>query len=79
MKNKTITILSLLTLCHFSAIAQSNEGREFWFGFMEHFDTGLNTMVAMITSKTAASGTIEMPLQKLERKFQCRCESSHHH
>lgn len=41
---------------------QSNRGTEFWFSFMEHRDSQLNTMVAMITSPYATTGTLEMPL-----------------
>ena len=38
---------------------QSNEGVNFWFGFMEHFDVGENNMVAMITAKSNTGGTIK--------------------
>lgn len=41
--------------------AQSNEGKEFWFGFMEHRDVGEAAMVAMITSKENTSGEISVP------------------
>ena len=41
--------------------AQSNEGTNFWFGFMEHRDINSNSKVAMITSKVNTSGTISMP------------------
>ena len=53
----TIIFSSLL----FSAHAQSNEGTEFWFGFMEHRDVGSNSMVVMITSKRSTSGTVSIP------------------
>jgi len=42
-------------------VGQSNEGREFWLGFMEHRDVGQNDMVLMITSRVATSGVIEIP------------------
>ncbi|MBK7936479.1 MAG: PKD domain-containing protein [Lewinellaceae bacterium] len=41
--------------------AQSNEGTEFWFGFMHHHDPGQNQMVAMITSKYSTSGVVKIP------------------
>jgi len=51
------------------AVAQSNEGTEFWFGFMEHVDVGNNSMVAMVTSKTGTSGTIRIPGQNWSQSF----------
>ena len=47
----------------------SNEGTDFWFGFMEHRDINRNTKVAMITSKTNTSGTIEVPLTGWSENF----------
>ena len=55
---------SLVLLLLFSwgyGTAQSNEGTDFWFGFMEHIDVNENVKVAMITSKFNTSGTISMP------------------
>lgn len=52
-----------------TSIAQSNEGTEFWLGFMEHFDIGQNTMVVMITAKTNTSGRVEMPLSGWSQEF----------
>lgn len=49
--------------------AQSNEGKDFWLGFMEHFDTGINTMVVMITAKTNTSGQVSMPLTGWSQDF----------
>ncbi len=49
--------------------AQSNEGTEFWFGFMEHLDKNQNTKVAMISSKTTTSGTISIPLRAWSQTF----------
>ena len=50
-------ILFFLTLSSFVTLsAQSNEGREFWFSFMEHRDVGQNEMIAMIT------GGLPLPL-----------------
>ena len=48
---------------------QSNEGVNFWFGFMEHHDEGKNTKVAMITSKVNTSGTIQVPKQNWSKEF----------
>lgn len=67
---------SLFSLCMFLSLigteityAQSNEGVDFWFGFMEHRDAGTNTMVAMITSKVATNGTISIPNQGWSQSF----------
>ena len=49
--------------------AQSNEGTEFWFGFMHHRDQNANTKVVMITSKYNTSGTVEIPLQNWSTSF----------
>ena len=61
-------LLSFLGMVNDSS-AQSNEGTEFWFGFMEHRDVGLNSMVAMITSKTGTNGTIRIPGQNWSQSF----------
>ena len=50
-------------------VAQSNEGTEFWFGFMEHRDIGENTKVVMITAKKSTSGTVRIPLLNWEQDF----------
>ncbi|MCC6461860.1 MAG: gliding motility-associated C-terminal domain-containing protein [Saprospiraceae bacterium] len=50
-------------------LAQTNEGRNFWFSFMEHHDIGQNTMVVMITSKYNTSGTVRIPLYNWERTY----------
>ncbi|NNF34677.1 MAG: hypothetical protein HKN68_11235, partial [Saprospiraceae bacterium] len=52
-----------------SLSSQSNEGKVFWFGFMEHLDVGQNTMVAMITSKYNTSGTISVPNNGWSQQF----------
>ena len=52
-----------------SLLAQTNEGNEFWFSFMEHRDKGNNTMVAMITAKNNTTGTISMPLLGWQQNF----------
>ena len=50
--------------------AQSNEGTDFWLGFMEHLDQGNNTKVVMISSKFTTSGTVSIPLQNFTQNFQ---------
>ena len=50
-------------------IAQSNEGTEFWFGFMEQVEFDNNTKVAMITSKEGTGGTISIPGQNWSETF----------
>ena len=49
--------------------AQSNEGTNLWFGFMEHRDVGRTTMVVMITSKQNTSGTVTLPLLNWSTSF----------
>ncbi|MEM9921902.1 MAG: gliding motility-associated C-terminal domain-containing protein [Bacteroidota bacterium] len=51
------------------ALGQSNEGTEFWFGFMEHRDINQNKKVVMITSKSDASGTVSIPLRDWQKTF----------
>ena len=48
---------------------QSNEGTNFWFSFMEHIDSGNNSMVVMITSKYNTSGTIRIPGRNWSQAF----------
>ena len=57
---KIALVLFILLLIGRSLTGQSNEGKEFWLGFMEHRDVGQNDMVLMITSRVATSGTIEI-------------------
>jgi len=49
--------------------AQTNEGKTFWCGFMEHRDVNQNTKVVMITSKQTTSGTVSMPLNGWSQSF----------
>jgi len=60
---KYIRLLISISVCFYATISftQTNEGTEFWFGFMEHFDERINTKVAMITSKVNTSGTVSVP------------------
>ena len=64
----TYTLLLFLFYLNLS-FSQSNEGTNLWCGFMEHRDVGQTTMVAMITSKQATTGTITIPLQNWSRPF----------
>ena len=64
----TISTFLLLLNC-FSLLSQSSEGTDFWFGFMEHRDNGVNSKVVMITSKINTTGTISLPLQNFSEDF----------
>ena len=66
LKDILCLICLVLTLC---AIGQSNEGRDFWFGFMEHRDKGENTMVVMISSRSTTTGSISIPKQGYQTDF----------
>ena len=54
------TLFIVLLYCQ-TSLAQSNEGTNLWFGFMEHKDVGQTTMVVMITSKQNTGGTVTIP------------------
>lgn len=62
-------LLILLLTAPVWAGAQTNEGTEFWFGFMHHHDPGQNQMVAMITSKYNTSGVVKIPASNWEQTF----------
>lgn len=49
--------------------AQTNEGTNFWFGFMEHINPGENTKVVLITAKENTEGTIRIPGLGFTRTF----------
>jgi len=51
----TISFIVLSIVCSFG---QTNEGVDFWFGFMEHINPTTNRKVVLITSKTNTSGTL---------------------
>lgn len=59
----------------FTLFSQSNEGNNFWFGFMEHRDINTNTKVAMITSKYHTSGTINISHQNWSQPFSVAANS----
>ena len=61
ISNLRLFIALIACTLNLSSYAQTNEGTEFWFGFMEHFDERINTKVAMITSKVNTSGTVTVP------------------
>lgn len=54
-----LTLLFLTSLCT-CVRAQSSEGSDFWFTFLEHRDPG-NSKVALISAREATSGTISIP------------------
>lgn len=66
---KTTIYVFLLSILSVTVNAQSNEGREFWFGFMEHVDVFDNAKVAMITSKSNTNGTISIPNRSWSADF----------
>ena len=53
-----------------AAYCQSNEGQEFYFGFMQHIDEGANSMVALISSRTPTRGIITAPRSNFSSAFQ---------
>ena len=67
ISQKIITFIIAIFLSS-PVFGQSNEGNEFWFGFMHHRD-GNNSKVAMITSKYNTSGIIRVPLQSWSQSF----------
>jgi hypothetical protein len=64
-----LSLFLFFTCLHTLGLAQSNEGTRFHFAFLEHIDVGRNNMVAMITSKFATNGIIEMPLLGWKQSF----------
>ena len=64
---RILIICGLLNSLHL--FCQSNEGTEFWLGFMEHRDEGENTMVVMITSRVNTTGVISIPGRGFSRNF----------
>lgn len=69
VKASASAIFASLIFLSTSLFCQSNEGTDFWFGFMEHRDNMINTKVAMITSKQQTSGTISVPLRGWSQVF----------
>lgn len=66
---KLLSLLALLGAAPSLIEAQSNEGRDFWCGFMEHRDENRNTKVLMITSKQNTGGNVSMPLSGWSQNF----------
>jgi len=64
------TILTLLFLTfHCTGVrAQSSEGTDFWFTFLEHRDPD-NRRVALISAREATSGTVSIPGTDWSRNF----------
>ena len=64
------TLQALLFLCLPALLAaQSNEGQNFWFSFMQHRDVGQSNMVVMITSKYNTAGVVRMPHYNWQTSF----------
>lgn len=64
------TVLIFLGLtCSQSLRAQSNAGTDFWLSFMEHVDSGNNTMIVMITATNNTSGVISIPGGNFSQNF----------
>jgi hypothetical protein len=61
MTNIKKCFILFILFSHLLAIAQSNEGTEFWATFMPHVDKNTNSKVIMVTSKFTTSGTIRIP------------------
>ncbi len=69
MRTITFLLVWCFPLASFLAQSQSNEGREFWLGFMQHRNVNNNSKVVMITSKTNTSGTVRVPLKGWSQDF----------
>ncbi len=69
MNSTRFIIWVVILLSQISLYAQTNEGTEFWFSFLEHRNPGLNTKVVMITSRFNTSGIITAPLAGYSRSF----------
>ena len=52
-----------------NAFAQTNEGTDFWMGFMEHRNPNANSKVLMITAPVNTAGTVSIPLQNWKDDF----------
>ncbi len=63
----------IINVCSRS-FAQSNEGTEFWFAFLEHFDRS-NNKKCIVTSKSDTKGYIEMPSINWRRDFSVTANS----
>ena len=61
--------LFLTAVCAYPLMSQSNEGMDFWLGFMEHIDINQNDKVLMITSRYDTEGTAAMPLNNWSVNF----------
>ena len=76
-KVKLTTIMKLYRLLFFfsfhflanASFAQTNEGTDFWMGFMEHRNPNANTKVLMITASENTAGTVSMPHQNWKDDF----------
>jgi gliding motility-associated-like protein len=65
--SSVLICLFVCTAC--TSYAQTNEGNDFWCGFLRHRDYGQDAMAVIITSKTNTSGTVRIPLQNWQKPF----------
>lgn len=66
---RCVSILMLLCGMNQVSYSQTNEGVDFWMSFMHHQDSGNNSMVVLITSKSNTSGTVSIPLRGFSAPF----------
>jgi gliding motility-associated-like protein len=66
--------LLLSTFLCTCASAQSSEGTDFWFSFLQHRDPG-NEKVALVSAREATSGTISIPATGWEQSFNVAANS----
>lgn len=67
IQNRSLFLI-LAWVISYSTFAQSNEGTEFWFTFLEHRDRG-NKRICMISSKYNVSGQIQFPAIAWSQNF----------
>ena len=65
----TLLTVAFIACSSLGLSAQTNEGQNFWFSFMEHFDQGFNNKVVMITSKYNTTGVVRMPFHNWQMGF----------
>ncbi|MEM7659640.1 MAG: IgGFc-binding protein, partial [Bacteroidota bacterium] len=59
---KRLFWLGIWSCWSLTLFAQTNEGTDFWMGFMQHINTGQNSKILMITAKATTTGQVEEPL-----------------
>lgn len=66
---KSVFCALILISASLGGLAQSNEGTNFWMGFMNHIDENQNNKVLMLTSRNDAGGTVSIPQQNWSEDF----------